>query len=289
MENRNPPVTKLFRTITVIEIGVLLVSGVGLFFLPDLLSPIWPWELTPFNTRFLGAIYLGAIVAVIAVVWWGRWSPAREVIPAVSLFSMVALIISVIYWQRFLPTPSTWLWFAFYIMIFANALYHLWLYRKLPPAEPMPPASPLNSYLLVQGILLGLYGLGLLVAPITFSGFWPWALDEFHARMYSVEFFAPALASFLLVRAAAREELLVLGWTQIIGGFFAIAGLVVVDAAVHRVDWSQLGTWAWLGMFGVLFLTGIWMIWQARGMQEVSAKGSRSQIGSSRSSMAKHP
>jgi hypothetical protein len=100
--------------------------------------------------------------------------------------------------------------------------------------------------------------------------------------MYSVEFLAPALASFLLVRAAAREELLVLGWTQIIGGFFAIAGLVVVDAALHRVDWSQLGTWAWLAIFGVLILTGIWMVRQARGMQEGSAERSPALVGSSR-------
>lgn len=270
MESKNPLVSNLFRALTAVEIVVLFVFGGGLFFLPGLLEPLWPWQLTPFNTRFLGAIYLGSLVATIAVVRWPRWSPARIVVAAVSLFSGVVLLVSAIERARFLPIFSTGIWFLVYLMIFTNAFYHLWLYRQLPPADPTPPASPLNGYLLVQGVCLGLYSFGLLIAPETFSSFWPWRLDDFHGRMYSVEFFAPAIASLMLWRAAAREELLVLGWTQILGSLFAVAGLVIVDAAQHRVDWSQPGTWLWIGIFAALFGTGIWMVRRTQAVEQVA-------------------
>jgi len=256
MENGNSGITQLLRTITAFEVVVLLLSGGGLFFLPAILSPIWPWQLTPFNMRFLGAIYIGSMVAVIAVAGWARWSPTRIVLPALVTFTVVVLIVSVIYRDRFLPTLSTWIWFAFYILILANVLYHLWLYRRLLPANPTPPPTPLRTYLLAQGVALALYGLALFIAPTAFSAFWPWPLDDFHGRMYSIEFLSPALASLMLWRAAAKEELLVLGWTQIVGGLFAVAGLFLVDAAEHRVDWSQPGTWLWIGIFAARSSTG---------------------------------
>jgi hypothetical protein len=88
--------------------------------------------------------------------------------------------------------------------------------------------------------------------------------------MYSVEFFAPAIASLMLWRAAAREELLVLGWTQVLGSIFAVAGLVIVDAAQQRVDWSQSGTWLWIGIFAVLFVTGVWMVRRTQVVEQVA-------------------
>jgi hypothetical protein len=35
-------------------------------------------------------------------------------------------------------------------------------------------------------------------------------------------------------------------------GGFAIAGLLVVDADVHAVDWSSAGTWAWIAIFAAV-------------------------------------
>ena len=40
---------------------VIAGAGVVLVFAPTLSHDIWGWELTPFNTRFLGAIYLAAL------------------------------------------------------------------------------------------------------------------------------------------------------------------------------------------------------------------------------------
>jgi hypothetical protein len=269
MEPSNPPITKLLRGVTAFEIGVLIVSGGGLFFLPAIIGPMWPWPLTPFNTAMLGALYLGSLVAAAALVRWARWSPARVVLPSIAVFTLIVLIVSILYLDRFnQQSISTLFWFLLYLIIPVNALYHLWLYRKLPPANPTPPASPLRQILLAQAIGLGFYGIGLLVAPMAISAFWPWPLDDFHGRMYSVAFLTPAVGSWLLWRASSALELMVMGLTQALGGVLAIAGLLVVDAQVHRVDWTQLGTWLWIGISIVPLIIGVWMVWQGRARQQ---------------------
>lgn len=256
----NPPITGLLRSITAVEVGVLVVAGGGLFFAPAVLGAIWPWPLTPFNTRFLGAIYLESVIAAAAVVWCARWAPTRVVLPMIALFTVIVLIDSLVYLDRFaLRSTATWLWFVLYVGVPANALYHLWMYRGLRPADPAPPPPPLRAGLLAQAVALGLYGAGLLIAPRAFSGFWPWPVDDFHARMYSVAFLAPALGAWLLRRAAAAVELLTMGLTQLAGGTLAIAGLAVVDLAVRRVAWARTGTWLWIGLLALTALMGVWM------------------------------
>jgi hypothetical protein len=265
MQTNNPPVTLLLRIVTAVEVLILVITGVGLIVVPDTFRPLWPWQLTPFNTFFLGAVYLGALVAAFMLTYHGRWSPAREVLPLIFLFTMIVLIISALNLQNFTPNSlSTWLWFILYAALPLNAGYHLWLYRSLRPVEA-PTLPPLIRYLLLaQAVVLTLYGVGLLIAPATFSAFWPWRLDDFHARLYSVAFVVPAASAFVLYRAAPRLELLTQGWAQIIGGGFAIAGLFIVDSTVHRVDWSLAGTWFWISFSALQPLMGVVMLWQAR-------------------------
>ena len=42
----NPPFTPLFRIVTGAEIVVVGLAGIGLFFLPILAKPQWPWIMT---------------------------------------------------------------------------------------------------------------------------------------------------------------------------------------------------------------------------------------------------
>jgi hypothetical protein len=261
----NPPITPLLRVVTAVEVLVLLAAGGGLFFLPATIGALWPWALTPFNTRFLGALYLASLASALVLVVSGHWSPARVVTPLILLFTTIVLVVSLLYFDRFVPSAwQTLAWFILYIGIPLNAAYHVWLYRRLAPAnrESLPPI--LRTYLLVQAVVLGLYGLSMLVAPATFGAFWPWKIDDFHGRMYSVAFLTPALGAWFLYRAASPAELLALGVTQIVGGALELLGLFLVDSAVKRVDWSAAGTWVWVGLCATVLLSGLWMLWQAR-------------------------
>jgi hypothetical protein len=113
-------------------------------------------------------------------------------------------------------------------------------------------------------MLLGLYGIGLLIAPDSLSSFWPRPIDDFHGRMYSVLYITPATGALLLYGAAALTELLTMGLTQIVGGGATILGLVIIDNQADKVDWSAFGTWLWIGSFAIILLTGIGLVWQSR-------------------------
>lgn len=263
MHNDNPPISSLLRWVTAVECVVLIFAGIGLFFLPNLISPLWPWPLTPFNTRFLGAVYLGSLASALLLVFYGRWTPARVVVPMILAFTLIVLVVSLIYLGNFVVPTSTVFWLILYIGIPLNAAYHLWLYRNRPPAQPITLPSVLRTYLRVQAISLGLYGLGLLILPSTFAAFWPWPLDDFHARLYSAAFITPAVGAWLLARSATKLDLLALGLTQVFAGLLSIVGLFIVNSVVpveRQVNYSLVGTWLWLGSSLMIFLAGAAMV-----------------------------
>ncbi|HSH05290.1 MAG TPA: hypothetical protein VLL52_22435 [Anaerolineae bacterium] len=260
-DENNPIIPGLLRIFTAIEVGVLFIAGGGLFFLPTQVQTLWPWEVAPFNMRLLGAIYLASLVATFFVVAVNRWSPSRVVVPMILVFTFVILIISLIYIDRFDgPIVSIGLWFLLYVTLPVNAAYHLWVYRE-QFLKPLPRlAPPVRIGLLLQVIILGLYGLGLLVAPNTFSAFWPWSIDAFHGQMYSVAYISLAIGAYMLWRGVGPFDLPTLSITQTVLGSFTIIGLIVVDLSANRVDWSAFGTWLWIGLFASLTLFGLFLL-----------------------------
>ncbi|HLF28729.1 MAG TPA: hypothetical protein VJG32_20560 [Anaerolineae bacterium] len=262
----NPPITPWLRLITFIEVLVLLGAGLGLFFAPELIRPQWPWSPAPFNTRFLGATYLASLVTVIMLALGARWAPARVVLPALFGFTLIVLIVSLLNLNQF--DFGRWstvvIWFPLYSVLPLSAAYHLWLYRKLPPADPTPTPAGWRAYLSIVALGLGLYSVGLLVAPATFSAFWPWPIDAFHAQMYSAAFASGAIGAFMVSRVAARSEWLIAALAQGVFGLFAILGVLLVDASTQRVDYRQPGAWLWLGAFAGMTVASLGMLWQAR-------------------------
>ena len=123
-----------------------------------------------------------------------------------------------------------------------------------------PPLPDCESILLGQAAILGGYGLALLVLGAGATGFWPWAIDDFHARIYSTAFLTPAVGALLLFRVGTRLEDRTLGATQLVSGVAAIAGFVVVDANLHQAAWDVAGTWLWLALCAAIAVVGLILI-----------------------------
>ena len=261
----NPKISSLLRFLTFVEVVVLFLAGCGMFFLPKVVTPFWPWTVAPFNASFLGAVYTAAMIAAVMQTAYARWSPTRIVTPMIFIFTLIIILLSIVHLDQFdFQRPEVWIWFLLYIIIPVNAGVHIYLYRQIPPADTTPPSGFGKNLLLVQGIILGVYGMALLVIPTTAAGIWPWKIDVFHAQLYSVTFLTPALGALLLVKAASKIEWLSMGLTQSILGLFPLIGLFVVDASAKRVSWDSAGTWIWITLFSTIFIIGLWMLGQAQ-------------------------
>jgi hypothetical protein len=237
---------------------VIAGAGIVLFFAPTTGHDIWGWELTPFNTRFLGAIYLAALVDFIALTLVRRWRPARVVMPMDLLFMSVVLVISLAYVDRFMwERPATWAWFAIFALVPVYASYFLWRFRRFWGRLPDAPNSGVRAALVVGAVALAVYGLGLVAAPGAFADFWPWPVDAFHARIYSAIFLTLALAAAIESRGVVPIELGMLGLTCVALGALEPIGVLAVDANVDKVDWSGVGTWAWIAIFVAMFGYGL--------------------------------
>ena len=266
----SPRISVLLLGVTWLEVAVLLVAGGGLLIALPAVVAIWPWPLTPFNLRFLGALYSAALLAAFIQARVGRWAPARTVTLMIFVFTLVVTVCSFMHLDRFdFGKAQVWIWFLLYVGVCLNAGLHLWLYRRLPLAG-QPPRS--RTVLLVCAGILGVYGLALLLVPDLAARLWPWKIDRFHAQLYSVSFLTPAAGALSLRRCAARIDWFTLGVTLLAWGLLPMLALVVVDAQVHRVDWSETAVWAWLSLLGLLVGMGTWMLRTATTIGTTTAR-----------------
>ncbi len=259
----NPPFPAALRLFSAGVIIVLIV-GAGLFFAPVLVKPRWPWAVTPFNARFLGGFYTAEMAVMAALLFWNRWSPGRLVLVMAFIFTIIVSAASFINLDYFnFGRKAPWLWFLVYLASAAVSGLFLWRARARPSANGVTLSPAWLTYMPVESAILGLYGAGLLLFPLTFSGFWPWPIDAFHAQVYSAIFLAGAGGTYLVWKSAPREELLVLGLAQFLVGLLAIIGLILTDAQVHKIDWTAVGTLCWLALFGWIGISGAFKVFAA--------------------------
>ncbi|SFU22251.1 hypothetical protein [Mesorhizobium sp. YR577] len=259
----NPPFPAALRLFSAAVVIVLIV-GAGLFFAPTLVKARWPWAVTPFNARFLGGFYTTEMVVMAALLVWNRWSPGRLVLVMAFIFTVIVSVASFINLGYFdFARKAPWLWFVVYLASVAVSGWFLWRSRTRPSAKGVTLNTAWRGYMPVESAILALYGAGLLLFPLTFSSFWPWPIDAFHAQVYSAIFLAGAGGIYLVWRSAPREELLVLGLAQLLIGLFAIVGLAITDAAVHKINWSAPGTLCWLALFGWIGISGVCKLYTA--------------------------
>jgi hypothetical protein len=123
-----------------------LVTGAVLFFAPELVIPVWAWELTPLTARVMGAVLSLPGVVAVGLVRDDRWSSFRVLFQA-QLASLVAIIGSLIagrdalLWSR----PATPAFLALVAVAFVGYLaVVIAMERRTTPAisDGHGPATP---------------------------------------------------------------------------------------------------------------------------------------------------
>ncbi|MEM6597948.1 MAG: hypothetical protein AAF635_07235 [Cyanobacteria bacterium P01_C01_bin.69] len=254
----------ILQILTITSIVLLIVVGGALFCFPEVSQARWVWPLKPFNIRFLGAIYLSALVGLASLFLSRRGALIRLIIPMMWVFTTVVLMVSCLQLQQFSPgRRATDIWFWLYLVDAIGATYywghfksHSFLgLRRLP--------KPWAIGLSVQAGILGAYGLSLLFFPASTGSGWLWPLDVFHAQLYSSIFLTGAVGSALVARRTTATELKALGAVQITFSGFSLLGTWLVDKEVQRINWGLFVNWAWVGAIALLGIIGIALIKQS--------------------------
>ena len=216
----NPRVPDFLRAVTWVECGVVASAALLLLTMPKRGGQdIWAWITPPLNARYVGVIYLAALVALLVFAVHGRWNPGRLVLWEIFVFTTAIMVVMLAYAGRFeWARVATWVFWPLYLFLPVNSAVFLWRLRDWQPPEPLIHA---RGALTVLALLLGGYGLALLVIPERATDFWPWPVDAFHARIYAATYLTPAAGAWVLRSGATPEELRTLGITLVTFGVAA--------------------------------------------------------------------
>ncbi len=270
-QHQNLSLPPIFLTIAVISLFLTVTVGGALFFFPNVAQPRWIWPIKPYNTRFLGAIYLTASVGFTSLLASQRSTLARLIIPMFFVFTTNALMVSCLQLQQFnAGRRATDIWFWLYLADCVGSAYYLGYYRHYSFAGLRRLRSLWPTVLGVQAGLLGAYGLSLLLFPEATGSRWLWPLDVFHSQLYSSIFLTGAVGAAILSRRAAAAELMTLGAIQVTFSSLVIIGVWLVDKEIHKIDWSLFVNWAWMGAIALLGLIGLGLIKQSASVAKTA-------------------
>ena len=265
---QNTAVPSFLRLVTIVESIVVGVTATVLFFLPSVGNAIWAWAIPPFNSRYVGAIYFAAFLPLVIFAISGRWSPGRLVLWMIFAFTTSIGLVMLIHIPNFdWGRPATYAFWFLYIFLPFNSAFFIYRLRDLKVAGGKNIAASWQTLLLGITIVLGLYGIGLLIMPETLTAFWPWTIDAFHGRIYAATFITPAVGAWLIYKQSTVSERLVLGLTLLALGVLSIIGVIWTSATVpaaRQIDYSSLGTWVFFGMNIASGLAGLGLIISTR-------------------------
>ncbi|HEX2046253.1 MAG TPA: hypothetical protein VHF27_00715 [Acidimicrobiales bacterium] len=266
----NPEIEPGLRWAMAVAVVVVLGGGL-LLFLPERATR-WVWPIGPFNSRFLGAIYLAELAGGLVMVVIGRQLPSRAVIPVALTFTGVVTLASFISLSDFdFDRRGPWAWFVAYTAFTLILPFYLGGLRRGPQPPPTSPGR--RRWFLADGALLCAYGLGLLVAPEPLTEFWPWPIDAFHGRIYSAVFLAFGAGSLVLAGRSAPVELRTIGLSRLVFGGLSIAGLALADSVVGTVDYGAPGSVVWVVAMAAIAAVGVVMLGRPPAGRPVSPAG----------------
>jgi hypothetical protein len=61
----------------------------------------------------------------------------------------------------------------------------------------------------------------------------------------------------------------ILGLIQVTLSGLVLAGVVIVDVTVRKINWVSFDNWAWMGAFALLGIVGLALMSAARSMSQV--------------------
>jgi TRAP-type mannitol/chloroaromatic compound transport system permease small subunit len=249
-----PQSHKVFFGIVLLE--AVLVALLGCF-APAFLAQLFSWvPLPPLHARFVGVMYLYGAVFMLGCQFAKQQSEVRFALVMIAIWTATLLLVSLLNLAAFdLTRLPVQIWFVSYLLDPMVALWLAWTFRAQPERQRESTLEPwIKTVLQVQGVLIGLFALGLLLAPAAITTIWPWKITPLLAQLYAGPLLAYSLGSWGFAQAKTPLEV-----RAVIPAMFVFGAGVLIVSIFHSGLFSVNDTsdWLWFIAFALIaLLTG---------------------------------
>jgi len=173
------PLTRELRAVLWVFAALALVAGFLLFGLAKETDRFFSWTIQPpLTAAFMGAAYWAAFVLIGWAARTATWEQARPVLVPVTTIAVLLLVATLIHLDKFdFDSIFGWFWTIVYCSVPPLLVLLVWMQSRRP-AAPQPPGrpvpAPLRAVLVGQGLVMGVIGAVMYVAPSTADDLWPW-------------------------------------------------------------------------------------------------------------------
>ncbi|WP_442582698.1 hypothetical protein ACSBOB_12435 [Mesorhizobium sp. ASY16-5R] len=222
------------------------------------LTPSFAWDLPPVASRMLAAAAFAFGLAGIVVLERPSEARTRLYLTLIVVYLVpLALAAVLLHLDRFdFAAPVTYGFFAVVVVLSAGSLATL--ARPAHAANATAPCAAVSAWLLIAGIVLGLWGIALFGAPTTnYPLVFNWPKDPLSSRLIAAMLVTIALAFLLSRNDAGRARLSLV--------FAAAYGAGVVAACLMNMAAALLVPPLYTGGFAVVAIGSLLLLVTDRG------------------------
>ena len=246
--------SRAYRSYFVLVGLFALWVGAWGFFGPAEVTRALPWPVPPLHARFIAAIYLAGLLAMVLSVFARRMATVRIPIALAALWTGALFFISSLHLGEFdFGKPQVWFWMGAYAVF---PLWGAWLYFGAGRAGATAITRPADPVLLAVAVLCLLLAAALLVVPDPMMRAWPWKLPPLLASIYAGPFFAYGVCAVMLARESEAESRRI-----VLVSMLVFVLLVLLASALHLKLFHFEATSAWV-WFGALAVSGLALAWR---------------------------
>ena len=250
-----PQSHKVFFGIVLLE--ALLVALLGCF-APAYLAQLFSWvRLPPLHARFVGVMYLYGAVFMLGCLFAKRQSEVRSALVMIALWTGTLLLVSLLNLAAFdLNRLPVQIWFVSYLIDPIVALWLAWRFKAPEHRQHQTTLEPwIKTVLQVQGVLIGLFALGLLLVPAAMTVIWPWKITPLLAQLYAGPLLAYGLGSWWFAQSRSLLEV-----RAVLPAMFVFGAAVLIVSIIHAGLFAvnDPSDWLWFIAFALIALmTGL--------------------------------
>jgi hypothetical protein len=244
-----------------IIVPFLVAAFIMLYLLPNDTGSLFAWPIKPpMSAMMLGATYLGGAYFFSRVVISRQWHAVRLGFLPVSTFAGILGIATLLHWDKFTHGHISFeLWALLYFTLPFVIPVVWYLNQRASRGSAQSMEQPFSRWLRLAigalGVVLAVASALLLISPELMIPAWPWPLTPLTARVLAAMFALPGLVGLGVAVDGRWSSASIIFQAQVLSILLILVAMV---RAFDEIQWSQMGSWAFVGgLLLVLLFIGL--------------------------------